>query len=116
MIRLGKFNELEVLREVDFGMYLDAGDIGDVLLPRKYIPEGTQIGDKVSVFLYLDSEERLIATTETPLVEVNQFAFLEVSWVNEFGAFLEFEQVIHVARRKSSDECAAVFLKPYEPL
>ncbi len=90
MIRLGKHNELEVLREVDFGIYLDAGDIGDVLLPRKYIPEGTQIGDKVNVFLYLDSEERLIATTETPLVEVNQFAYLEVSWVNEYGAFLNW--------------------------
>ena len=90
MIRLGKYNELEVLREVDFGMYLDAGDIGDVLLPKKYIPEGTKIGDKVKVFLYLDSEERLVATTETPLVEVNQFAFLEVSWVNEYGAFLNW--------------------------
>ncbi len=90
MIRLGKHNELEVLREVDFGIYLDAGDIGDVLLPRKYIPEGAQIGDKVNVFLYLDSEERLIATTETPLVEVNQFAYLEVSWVNEYGAFLNW--------------------------
>ena len=90
MIKLGKRNELEVLREVDFGMYLDAGEVGDVLLPRRYIPEGTKVGDTVDVFLYLDTEERLVATTETPLVEVNEFAYLEVKWVNEFGAFLDW--------------------------
>ena len=81
---------MKVLREVDFGMYLDAGEVGEVLIPRKYIPEGTQIGDTIRVFLYLDSEERLIATTETPLVEVNEFAYLEVKWVNEYGAFLDW--------------------------
>ena len=90
MVRLGKHNDMTVLREVDFGMYLDGGDIGDILLPSRYIPEGTKVGDTVHVFLYLDSEERLIATTETPLVEVGQFAFLEVKWVNEFGAFLDW--------------------------
>lgn len=90
MIKLGKRNELEVLREVDFGMYLDAGEVGDVLLPKRYIPEGTKPGDMVDVFLYLDNEERLVATTEHPLVEVNEFAFLEVKWVNEFGAFLDW--------------------------
>ncbi len=90
MIRLGKHNYMEVLREVDFGIYLDGGDIGDVLLPKRYIPEGTKIGDVINVFLYLDSEERLVATTEEPLVEVNQFAYLEVKWVNEYGAFLDW--------------------------
>lgn len=90
MIKLGKRNELEVLREVDFGMYLDAGEVGDVLLPSRYIPKGTKIGDTVDVFLYLDNEERLVATTETPLVEVGQFAFLEVKWVNQYGAFLDW--------------------------
>ena len=90
MIRLGKRNRLEVLREVDFGMYLDAGEVGDVLLPKRYIPEGTKVGDIVDVFLYLDSEERLVATTEYPLVEVNEFAYLEVKWTNEFGAFLDW--------------------------
>ena len=81
---------MEVLREVDFGMYLDAGEVGDVLLPKRYIPEGTKVGDVVDVFLYLDSEERLIATTEHPLVEVNEFAFLQVKWTNEYGAFLDW--------------------------
>ena len=90
MIRLGKRNRLEVLREVDFGMYLDAGEVGDVLLPKRYIPEGTKVGDIVDVFLYLDSEERLVATTEYPLVEVNEFAYLEVKWTNEYGAFLDW--------------------------
>lgn len=89
-IQLGKRNQLEVLREVDFGMYLDAGEIGDVLLPKRYIPQGTQIGDVVDVFLYLDSEERLVATTEHPLIEVGQFAYLEVKWTNEYGAFLDW--------------------------
>ena len=89
-IRLGKRNRLEVLRAVDFGLYLDAGAVGDVLLPQRYVPEGTKVGDVVDVFLYLDGEERLVATTEQPLIEVGQFASLEVSWVNEFGAFLNW--------------------------
>ena len=90
MIRLGKYNDMEVLREVDFGVYLDGGDIGDVLLPKRYVPEGTKVGDVLHVFLYLDNEERLVATTQTPFVEVNQFAFLQVKWVNEYGAFLDW--------------------------
>ncbi len=89
-IRLGRRNRLTVLRAVDFGLYLDAGEIGDVLLPIRYVPEGTKEGDELDVFLYLDSEERLVATTEHPLVEVGQFAYLEVSWVNEYGAFLNW--------------------------
>ena len=90
MIRLGKHNIMEVVREVDFGMYLDAGEVGEVLIPRKYIPEGTKVGDSLRDFLHLDSEERLVATTEEPKVEVNEFAYLEVKWVNEYGAFLDW--------------------------
>ncbi|MBQ3781625.1 MAG: GntR family transcriptional regulator [Bacteroidaceae bacterium] len=90
VIRLGKRNRLTVLRAVDFGLYLDAGEVGDVLLPQRYVPEGAKEGDVLDVFLYLDGEERLVATTEQPLVEVGQFALLEVSWVNEFGAFLNW--------------------------
>ncbi|MBQ8737699.1 MAG: S1 RNA-binding domain-containing protein, partial [Bacteroidaceae bacterium] len=69
-IRLGKRNKLEVMREVDFGMYLDGGEIGDILLPKRYVPEGCKPGDIVDIFLYLDNEERLIATTEEALIEV----------------------------------------------
>ncbi len=89
-IRLGKRNQLKVAREVDFGVYLYAGEIGDILLPKRYVPQDCKVGDMVDVFLYLDNEERLIATTEHPLVEVNQFAYLEVNWTNQFGAFLNW--------------------------
>lgn len=87
---LGKRNKMTVVREVDFGVYLDGGDMGDVLLPRRYVPRRCRVGDELDVFLYLDQQERLIATTEEPKVEVGQFGYLEVSWVNEFGAFLNW--------------------------
>ncbi len=90
MIELGKFNKLKVKRKVDFGLYLDGGEEGKILLPTRYVPEGTKIGDTLNVFLYLDQEERLIATTQTPLAQVGEFAILKVNWVNEFGAFLDW--------------------------
>ncbi|WP_303013527.1 S1 RNA-binding domain-containing protein [uncultured Bacteroides sp.] len=89
-IELGKFNQLEVVKEVDFGMYLDGGEEGEILLPARYVPENCRVGDILNVFLYLDMDERLIATTLTPLVQVGQFACLEVAWVNQFGAFLNW--------------------------
>ena len=89
-IELGKFNQLEVVKEVDFGLYLDGGEEGEILLPTRYVPEGCQVGDMLNVFHYLDIDERLIATTLTPLVQVGQFACLEVAWVNQFGAFLNW--------------------------
>lgn len=89
-IELGKFNQLEVVKEVDFGMYLDGGEEGEILLPARYVPEDCNVGDMLNVFLYLDSEERLVATTLTPLVQVGEFAYLEVAWVNQFGAFLNW--------------------------
>ena len=89
-IELGKFNQLEVVKQVDFGMYLDGGEEGEILLPSRYVPEDCKVGDILNVFLYLDIEERLIATTLTPLVQVGQFACLEVAWVNQFGAFLNW--------------------------
>lgn len=89
-IELGKFNRLEVVKQVDFGLYLDGGEEGEILLPSRYVPEDCEIGDWLNVFLYLDIDERLIATTLTPLVQVGEFACLEVAWVNEFGAFLNW--------------------------
>lgn len=89
-IELGKFNILEVVKEVDFGMYLDGGEEGEILLPQRYVPEDCQPGDMLNVFIYLDNEERLVATTLTPLVQVGEFACLEVAWVNEYGAFLNW--------------------------
>jgi predicted RNA-binding protein (virulence factor B family) len=90
MIQLGKRNDMKVLRKVDFGVYLDGGEVGEILLPNRYVPDGCLEGDVVNVFVYLDSEERLVATTQKSLVEVNHFACLEVKWVNEHGAFLDW--------------------------
>ncbi|MDR0937809.1 MAG: GntR family transcriptional regulator [Mediterranea sp.] len=90
-IELGRFNQLEVVKEVEFGVYLDGGeDTGEILLPARYVPEGCQVGEWVNVFLYLDMDERLVATTLTPWVQVGQFASLEVAWVNQFGAFMRW--------------------------
>lgn len=89
-VALGKFNTLEVVKQVDFGVYLDGGEQGEILLPTRYVPENTEIGEFLTVFLYLDNEERLIATTLTPYVQVDKFACLEVAWVNQFGAFLNW--------------------------
>lgn len=89
-LQLGKRNRLTVLRKKDHGVYLDGGDIGDILLPKRYVPQGTEVGDIVDVFLYLDQEERLVATTEHPLIEVGQFAYLECTWTNEYGAYLNW--------------------------
>ena len=89
-ILLGAFNRLTIVKEVDFGLYLDGGDEGEILLPRRYVPTTYKIGDEIDVFLYLDQDERLVATTEQPLAQVGDFAYLECSWVNEYGAFLNW--------------------------
>ena len=89
-LQLGKRNSLKVLRKKDHGVYLEGGEIGDILLPRRYVPQGTEIGDTLDVFLYLDQEERLVATTQQPLIEVGQFAYLECKWTNEYGAYLDW--------------------------
>ncbi|WP_303312573.1 S1 RNA-binding domain-containing protein [Hymenobacter sp. BT730] len=88
-MNLGDYNELEVAREVDFGVYLSSDD-GDLLMPGKYVPAGTQVGDVLRVFVYRDSEDRLIATTLDPLVRVGQFAALTVRDVTPLGAFLDW--------------------------
>lgn len=90
MIKLGDYNNLKVVKEVDFGLYLDGGDEGEILLPKRYVPEGAKPGDELQVFIYLDNEERPVATTEHPLAKVGDFAYLEVAWVNEYGAFLKW--------------------------
>lgn len=81
---------MEVVKTVDFGVYLDGFDDGEILLPTRYVPADCRVGDVLNVFIYLDNEERLVATTLEPLVQVGQFAWLEVSWVNEYGAFLNW--------------------------
>lgn len=90
MIELGKRQCLQVVREKDFGVYVSEPGMEDVavLLPKKQVPEGIKIGDQIEVFIYKDSEDRLIATTAIPKVEVGKCAVLEVQEVNRIGAFL----------------------------
>jgi predicted RNA-binding protein (virulence factor B family) len=89
LIEIGKFNKLEICRQVDFGIYLTDG-VDEILLPEKYIPENAEIGDKIDVFIYTDSEDRLIATTLNPKVSVNKFAYLKVSDINNVGVFMDW--------------------------
>jgi len=90
MNKLGTFQALEVMRLVDFGAYLDGQELGDILLPKRYMPEGCKPGDFLEVFIYLDSEDRIIATNEEPLATAGDFALLKVVSVNQIGAFLDW--------------------------
>lgn len=89
-IILGDYNNLEIVKRVNFGLYLDGDEDGEILLPAKYVPDGYDIGDIIKVFVYLDNEERLVATTEEPLAKVGDFALLRVAWTNDYGAFLDW--------------------------
>lgn len=89
-IKLGDYNRMTVVKKVDFGMYLDGGDEGEILLPARYVPEDLRPGDEIDVFVYLDQDERPVATTQQPKARVGEFACLEVAWVNEYGAFLDW--------------------------
>jgi predicted RNA-binding protein (virulence factor B family) len=90
MAEIGRWNNLEVVKELDFGVYLNGMVHGEILMPIRYVPEGTKPGDMVDVFIYLDSEDRLIATTEQPIAQVGDFALLECVSVNSIGAFLDW--------------------------
>jgi predicted RNA-binding protein (virulence factor B family) len=90
MAEIGKYNTLEVIKEKDFGVYLDAGELGEILLPKRYCPEDLDVGDRIRVFIYLDTDDYLIATTEKPAAIVGEFAMLKVSAVNDVGAFMDW--------------------------
>ncbi|EMI46182.1 putative nucleic acid binding protein, YitL type [Rhodopirellula sp. SWK7] len=90
MMEIGSSYELQVLKKTDFGFYLNADNLGEVLLPTKHAPADLQVDDTVHVFLYLDSDDRPIATTQTPKVEVGEFAFLEVKDNTPIGAFMDW--------------------------
>ena len=90
MVKLGDYNILRVVKRVDFGIYLDGGDDGEILIPTRYVPQDVEVDDDLNVFIYLDSEDRLIATTEQPKAKVGDFALLEVTAVNQVGAFLDW--------------------------
>ncbi|MDX1490114.1 MAG: S1-like domain-containing RNA-binding protein [Pseudohongiellaceae bacterium] len=90
MAEIGIFNTLSICKEVDFGVFLDAGPLGQVLLPRREVPAGSSIGDSVEVFLYTDSEDRPIATVKRPRAQRDQCVSLKVAQVNHSGAFLDW--------------------------
>ncbi len=93
MLKLGEEQILKVVRKVDFGAYLAEGNSRDeerVLLPFKQVPEEAKVGDEIKVFLYKDSEDRLIATTSEPNLKFNEVKLLTVASVNKIGAFLEW--------------------------
>jgi len=91
MVKIGQRNRLKISRLTDFGAYLDAGNDVEILIPAKYLSEPPEEGDELDVFVYTDSEDRLIATTEQPMIEVGQFAFLQVVDVHpRMGAFLDW--------------------------
>jgi predicted RNA-binding protein (virulence factor B family) len=90
MAEIGRLNVLKVVKEVEFGIYLDGGELGEILLPRRYVPRNCKTGDNLEVFIYVDSEDRIIATTEKPYAMVGDFALLKVVSVNNVGAFLDW--------------------------
>ena len=90
MIQIGQFNTLEILRDTEPGLFLGDADNNEVLLPNRYVPEHFEIGDKIELFVYLDNEERIIATTTEPYILDGEFAMLRCNEVTKFGAFLDF--------------------------
>lgn len=101
-VKLGDYNTLKMVKVAErpnphsfggketFGIFLDGGKAGEILMPQKYVPKGVKEGDEIRCFVYLDQDERPIATLEVPLARVNDFAYLKVNWVNEHGAFLNW--------------------------
>jgi uncharacterized protein len=90
MLHLGIKNTLRILRGTTVGMFLGDDEENDVLLPKKYVPENAVVGDNIEVFIYKDSEDRIIATTLEPKIYLNQFACLQVKAVTPIGAFLDW--------------------------
>lgn len=89
MIRIGEYNIMKVIKEKSMGFFLDDGANG-ILLPKRFVPEGLQIGDEIKVFLYHDGEDRPIATTQQPLAVLGDIVMLKVVSTNEHGAFLDW--------------------------
>jgi predicted RNA-binding protein (virulence factor B family) len=89
MIEIGKYNTLKIERDTQVGLYLSDGN-EDILLPNKYVPREFEIGEEIVVFVYLDHEERPVATTLEPYIYLNEFALLRVNYTNKFGAFMDW--------------------------
>ena len=91
MASIGQYNQLRIVREASPGLYLHGEELGEILLPRRYVTKTTVVGSRLEVFVYRDSEDRLVATTERPLAKVGEVAFLKVLSLNQrLGAFLDW--------------------------
>ncbi len=90
MVVLGKKTSLPILKRTDFGYYLDGDNMGEILMPKRYITDDMKIGDPVDVFIFLDGEERIVATTETPIAEVGEFGWMKVSKIENVGTFMDW--------------------------
>jgi predicted RNA-binding protein (virulence factor B family) len=91
MLLIGQNNTLQILRETQVGLFLGNGnEADDVLLPNKYVPKIYEIGEEITVFVYLDHEERPVATTLVPYIFLNEFALLRVNYTNQIGAFMDW--------------------------
>ena len=90
MANLGHYNTLTILRRTDVGLFVDGGELGDILLPRKYVTDSMQVGEHIEVFLYTDSEDRMVATTLRPHAQVGECAYLKVVSTDYYGAFLDW--------------------------
>lgn len=90
MINAGVFNTLTIARSTDNGLYLEDSDHNEVLLPNRYVPENYEVGDQIEVFIYFDSEDRIVATTDRPKILLGEVAVLEVVGTTRFGAFLDW--------------------------
>src|SRR3989339_1561991 len=106
IVQIGIYNHLKVIKKVDFGVYLEGGKFGEILLPKRYVPKDFKIGDFLEVFIYRDSEDRVIATTEKPYAQVGEFAFLKAAEVSQFGAFLDWglmkDLLVHFREQKEN--------------
>ncbi|WP_428772527.1 CvfB family protein [Vibrio sp.] len=90
MIKVGQINRLEVVQRTDFGVFLDADDYGTTLLVNKFVPEGCEVGQKIDVLLYFDSDNQLAATTEQPIAQVGEWGLMKVVGANSTGAFVDW--------------------------
>ncbi|MGR4990338.1 CvfB family protein [Vibrio rotiferianus] len=90
MIKIGQINSLEVIKTADFGVFLDGEDYGSVLLPNKHVPEGTELGAYLDVFLYFDSESQLAATMDKPIAQVGEWGLMKIEGISNTGAFVNW--------------------------
>ena len=115
MVNVGRYNTLKVVKEVDFGMYLDGGT-DDILLRKRYVPEGLKIDDDITIFIYHDKDGRLIATTAKPYAAVGEIAMMEVADVNSAGAFVFLHPVSSALNFDKGQAGQALVLSPLADL